>query len=119
VVREFPEMRDASTQAQTMRMHNQGTQTSPIPVRDIGTQAGDGTREVSPGRVIPTLGGCWNCGSSQHGYASCDRPRREPFCFGCRERSVTVRTCHRCGPVYKRTRPYTAPRGPRDRLRPE
>jgi len=139
IVRGLPTMRDASTQARTMRVHNRGTQTSPVsgrdagtvrvherstqtsptPGRDAGIQAGEMVREASPVRALPTPGGCWNCGSTQHGYSSCGRPRRESFCFGCGERGVTVRTCRRCGPVYERTRPFTAPRGPRDRLQPE
>jgi len=116
VVREFPEMRDVAAQVQTRRVHERGTQTSPTRGRDVGTQARDDTRDASLVRATPTLGGCWNCGSFQHSYANCSRPRRDPFCFGCGERDVTVRTCRRCGPVYERTRPYTAPRGPRDRL---
>jgi len=51
VVREFPEMRDASAQAQTRRVHNWCTQTSPTPGREIGVQAEDRAREASPERA--------------------------------------------------------------------
>jgi len=136
IVREFPEMRDAAAQAQviwvrdrgaqtspvpgrsagTVRVHTRSTQTSPVPSRDAEIQAGNVRRGTSPEGA--PAGGCWNCGSLQHGYAQCGRPRREPFCFGCGERGATVRTCPRCGPVYERSEPYSAPRGPRDRQRP-
>jgi len=85
----------------------------------LETQAGSGARGTSPERTPPTLKECWNCESTQHAYAQCGRPRRESFCFGCGERGATVRMCPRCGPIYGRTQPYSAPRGPRDRLRPE
>jgi len=134
VVREFPAMRDSSTQAQTLRVHHRGmqtspthtrevrahsggTQTTPVPTREIGTQTEEEGRRTSPGRVASPANGCWNCGSPSHGYAACSQPRREPFCFGCGERGATVRTCRRCGPVYERTEPHLAPRGPRDRSR--
>jgi len=56
---------------------------------------------------------CWNCGG-RHRYSDCRLPRTGDLCFGCGERRVTLRNCPRCATAYRRTRPYTAPRGPRD-----
>jgi len=83
VIREFPEMRDTSAQAQTM-MRNRSTQTSPTSTQERGVQAEDRARETSPGRTAPPSGGCWNCRSPSHGYTRCSCPRRtvghfEPF----------------------------------------
>jgi len=118
VVRRFPEVRDAMTQAQTLRVRHGGVQTSPVATREIGVQTEDWAREAAPEPAAPPPGGCWNCGSTLHGYTRCDRPRQNSFCFGCGERGATVRTCRRCGPIYERTQPYSAPRGPRDRQQP-
>jgi hypothetical protein len=61
--------------------------------------------------------GCWNCLSELHPYTRCDLPRLADFCYGCGARNVTVRTCRSCGPEYQKTKPYTGPRGPRNRPR--
>jgi len=133
VVREFPQVRDA------------GTQTEATANSDVAVQAGDPgatsgevpsqanappnptvNRSTWP-RTRPDLrswlrgDGCWNCWSDEHPYTRCPLPRIHSFCYGCGLRDATLRTCPRCGPVYVRTEPYTAPRGPRDpqRLRRE
>ena len=40
---------------------------------------------------------CWNCGSDTHRYSRCPEPRRrDPFCYRCGRREVTLRQCPRC-----------------------
>lgn len=146
VVAEPPTTRDAEAQTPARETRDAAVETTRGPTCEVGTQADaqEGARQPAPVQEDwlppppPTKtvredlarrygappaenlrhpGGCWNCLSELHAYPECDLPRMQSFCFGCGERDVTVRTCPRCGPTYRRTEPYTGPRGPRERRR--
>jgi len=106
VVVNLPRMRDAATQHRP-ETRDAAVGTRRADVREMGVQAVEAGAEVAQQ-------GCWNCRSLLHTYSDCTEPRRWPFCFGCGTRNVTVRSCPRCGPHYRRTRPYRDPWAPGD-----